>query len=155
MKAKIIHKVKIVLIVLHVFIGVGALAGGLAAMTSPLTPMGMSAELYLKGSPFKDFFIPGLILFGVIGIGNLIGALCLGIKVKWSEYISGVCAGALVIWIIVQCIILKTVVFLHVLYFGLGAMQGILVLVLLWDKRLFPVNILLEIWDWMIVHKDR
>lgn len=50
------------LFILHLFVGIGAVSGGLAAITNPTEPLGASVEL-LKNSPFKDYLIPGIILF--------------------------------------------------------------------------------------------
>lgn len=133
------------LIILHLLVGIGALAGGLAAITNPRAPMGISAPEALKNSPFNDFLIPGIILFSVIGLGNLFSALSLVLKIRFKEYISGTFACALIIWIIVQCIMLRSIVFLHVLFFMIGIVQGILVCILLLQERLFPANIILQI----------
>jgi hypothetical protein len=90
---------KRILIILHLFVGVGAMAGGFSAISNPQSPMGISTEI-LKNSPFPDFLIPGLLLFGVIGVGNII---CAGFAIKgpwYYPYISGVFGGALMVWII-------------------------------------------------------
>jgi len=55
--------------------GPGALAGGAAAIIDPYNPFGVNADALLRHSPFTDFLIPGLLLFGVIGLGNLFAAL--------------------------------------------------------------------------------
>jgi len=111
--------VKRLLVVLHVIVGVGGLAGGYNAIAHPMAPMGASVEL-LKNSPFTDFLIPGLILFSIIGVGNLISAVLFLKKLPYQGYISSVFSWALVIWIIVQCMMIQAVVFLHVLFFIIG-----------------------------------
>lgn len=140
--------VKRALIILHIIVGVGALAGGFATITNPKAPMGMSETEVLgmlRNSPFTDFLIPGILLFTVIGLGNLLSAIGLGCKMKFKEYISGIFACGLMIWIIVQCIMLRDIVFLHVLFFAIGAVQGILASILLFHQRLFPTDIILRI----------
>jgi hypothetical protein len=60
---------------LEVFLSVGALGGGIALVVGSrgeIIPLPLSA---LNGSPFKTYFVPGLILFGVIGLGPLLAAL--------------------------------------------------------------------------------
>ena len=135
---KMIHRA---LILLHLFVGIGAMAGGLAAITNPNSPMGMPVDA-LKNSPFSNFPIPGLFLFGFIGLGNIFGALMFRFKSRFQGYISGLLGGVLVLWIIIQCIMLWSVVSLHVIFFVIGLMQGGLSLVLLFDKNMFPFNIL-------------
>ncbi len=134
------------LLALHWFVGIGALGGGLAAITNPTNPMGMPAEV-LRNSPFHDFLIPGIILFVVIGLGNLLGALMFRFRSKYQGYISSVFSWALVIWIVVQCIMLLNINILHVIFFAIGLVQAALSAVLLFEQRLFPANIVLNLYD--------
>ena len=136
--------VRILLISLHVFVGLGGVAGGLGAILNPQAPMGATVEM-LKNSPFTDFLIPGLFLFVVIGLGNLTAAGMFLLKLKVQGYISGCIAGALAAWIVVQCLMIQAVVFLHVLFFCIGVVQGLLSLVLLAEHRLFPTDVLLKL----------
>ncbi len=132
------------LLILHVLVGVGAISGGLAAITNPEAPLGAPVEI-LKYSPFSNFLIPGILLFTVIGLGNLFGAVMFLTKTKYQGYISSVFSWALVIWIVVQCIMLQSVVLLHVLFFVIGLVQAFLSLILMFEQRLFPTNIVLNI----------
>ncbi|MGI6114036.1 MAG: hypothetical protein ACOYEJ_07910 [Mahellales bacterium] len=129
------------LFILHLFVGIGAVSGGLAAITNPNEPLGASVEL-LKNSPFKDYLIPGIILFTVIGLGNIISALMLRFMPRIQGYISSVFSWALVIWIIVQCLMLDSIIFLHVLFFIIGVIQGLLSMKILFAQNLFPANII-------------
>ena len=52
-------KAKSLLLALHVFVGIGALAGGLAAITNPNNPIGVTVDI-LENSPLAIFSIPGL-----------------------------------------------------------------------------------------------
>jgi hypothetical protein len=128
---------------LHVFVGIGGMMGGLAAITNPMGPFGMPVEI-LKNSPFSNFLIPGIILFTVIGLGNVISAFMFHFNSKFQGYISSVFSWALVIWIIIQCIMLNSVVFLHGLFFTIGLIQAILSMIILFEKRLFPANLILN-----------
>jgi len=121
---------------IHFFMGVGAMAGGLGAVLNPTEPMGMSTEALQKG-PFSDFLIPGLFLFLVIGVGNMIAGVIVKKDHKFWPYLSGALGAILVSWIVIQCIILQSVVSLHVIFFGIGCIQGLLALYYIWDKKLF------------------
>lgn len=127
---------------LHVFVGIGAILGGGAAILNPLEPLGMPVDP-LKNSPFSNYLIPGIILFFVLGLGNIISALTFYFRSKFQGYISSIFSWALVIWIVVQCIMLNDVVFLHVLFFIIGLIQASLSIILLFQQRLFPTNIIL------------
>ncbi|MDD7793617.1 hypothetical protein [Clostridium sp. 'White wine YQ'] len=134
------------LLALHLFVGIGAMAGGLAAILNPQSPMGVPTEA-LKYSPFTDFLIPGLTLFTVIGLGNILCVALFLFKTKVQGYISGVISFALIFWIIIQCIMLNDVVFLHVLFFGIGVVQAFLSLAILFERRQFPTNILIDLYS--------
>ena len=144
MKENIRKKVYRLLSILHSFVGIGAMGGGMMAILNPKAPGGMPSEALIN-SPFRDFLIPGIILFTVIGLGNIICVLSIRLHSKYQGYISSIISWALVIWIIVQCFMLQAIVSLHVIFFIIGLMQAFLSFVILFAQRLFPVNIILEI----------
>lgn len=129
------------LAILHFFVGVGALFGGAAAILNPVDPLGVPAEL-LDSSPFSNYFIPGLILFIVIGIGSMISGFTAISKSKYQGYYSSVSSWALMIWIVVQCLMIRAVAFPHVLFFLIGLAGAVLALTILYDKRQFPANLI-------------
>jgi hypothetical protein len=131
------------LFALHAFVGIGGMAGGMAAITNPQAPLGAPVEL-LKNSPFSNFLIPGIILFTIIGVGNVISALTIHFKSTYQAYVSSVFSSALVIWIVVQCIMLNAVAFLHVLFFIIGLVQVVLSGIIIFKQRLFPSNLILN-----------
>lgn len=139
-RMKIIYRI---LFILHVLVGLGAMGGGMMAILNPQGPGGMAVDS-LKNSPFSNFLIPGIILFTIIGLGNIFSAITLFFKSRFQGYISSVFGWALVIWIIVQCIMLNIVVHLHVIFFIIGLVQAILSMIILFENRLFPVNIILN-----------
>ncbi len=136
-------KLKSLLLVLHVFVGVGALAEGLAAITNPDNPMGVTVEA-LENSPFNNFLIPGIILFTIIGVGNIVSAITLRLDFKLQGYVSSIFSWALVIWIVVQCIMLNDIVSLHVIFFVIGLVQAVISATILFKKRQFPTNLVLD-----------
>ena len=136
--------VRWLLLALHGFVGIGALAGGLAAITNPNEPLGISVEA-LKNSPFSNFLIPGIILFTIIGIGNVVSAITLGYDFKFQGYISSIFSWALVIWIVVQCIMLQEIMLLHIIFFAIGLVETILSAIILFKQRLFPVDLILNL----------
>jgi hypothetical protein len=139
----IVRIVRRLLLVLHGFVGIGALAGGLAAITNPNEPLGVTVEA-LKNSPFSNFLIPGIILFGIIGIGNIVSAITLGFNFRFQGYISSIFSWALVIWIVVQCIMLGEIVPLHIIFFVIGLVEAILSAIILFKRRPFPAGLILN-----------
>ncbi|MTI48935.1 MAG: hypothetical protein FH761_13915 [Firmicutes bacterium] len=132
-----------ILFVLHIFVGVGALFGGLMTILNPYDPLGMSVE-YLKYSPFKSYLIPGIILFTIIGVGNIVSAIIMRLRLKYQAYTSNTFSWALVIWIVVQCIMLNAVSFIHIIYFVIGLVEGIISISILFEHELFPANLILK-----------
>jgi len=139
---KIVYRL---LFALHLFVGLGAMGGGMMAILNPQGPVGMTTDA-LKNSPFSNFLIPGIILFTVIGLGNIFSAIIFLFKSRFQGYISSVFSWALVIWIIVQCIMLNTVVSLHVIFFIIGLVQATLSMIILFEHHLFPANLILNVY---------
>jgi hypothetical protein len=135
-----------ILFSLHIFVGLGALVGGTGAILEPNNPLGISSEV-LQGSPFTSFLIPGIILFTVIGLGNLSAALLLKKDATLKGYLSSIVSWGLVIWIMVQCIILNTVEIIHGFYFFIGIIQAFLSLKILYEKDQFPINIVKKVFN--------
>jgi len=129
---------------LHLFVGIGAMGGGMMAILFPEGPGGMPVDA-LNNSPFQDYLIPGIILFAVIGLGNVFCALTMLLKSKYQGYISSIFSWALVFWIIVQCIMLRIVASLHVIYLMIGLVQALLSAILLFAQHLFPTGIILTV----------
>lgn len=115
------------LIVSLVFIGiVGAISGALFILSPDGQLMGMSPD-FLTGSPFKNFLVPGIILFLLIGAFPLIGAWGLLKKpgwrwanavnicrrYHWSWTASWAVGVIILIWLIVQTAMLGYIFFLQ------------------------------------------
>lgn len=133
------------LFALQLFVGIGAIGGGLMAILNPQGPGGMPADA-LKNSPFNNYLIPGIILFSVIGLGSIFSSVIIYFRLKFTGYISSIFSWALVIWIVVQCIMLNAIASLHVIFFIIGLVEAALSAVILFEQRLFPANIILNLY---------
>jgi len=72
------------LIVLLFFLGIGGIISGAMLFLSPQGKLlGMSTDL-LKGSPFPDFLIPGIILFLFVGVFQTFVAYGLLTRSVWK-----------------------------------------------------------------------
>jgi len=105
---------------LEVFLGFGALFGGGALILAPDGHLlGMPVKL-LAGSPFPSFLVPGIILFGLIGVAPLMAA---AITLRRQELapLAPVAVGLTLIgWVAVEMVVLA----------GLGSLAWTLYLVL-------------------------
>jgi hypothetical protein len=112
-------------IVLESVLGVGAIFGGLALMVGPhgeILPLPVSA---LAGSPFASYFVPGAVLFTVLGLGSL-GAVVLAWRRHPLAPFGAFAIGAvLLIWLSVEVAIVgySNHPPLQALYVGLGVVM--------------------------------
>lgn len=116
----------LVLGVLQGLIGVGAVSGGLLFIIDPTGKMlGIPPEL-LQGSPFPDYFIPGLFLFLVNGLGSLLGGSLTLLRYRHAGELAIALGIILMAWIVIQVLIINHVHWLHYLYFALGLLELVL-----------------------------
>jgi hypothetical protein len=93
-------------VVLEIFLSIGALGGGLVLMIAPrgeIMPLPLSA---LAGSPFDTYFVPGLILFSVLGFGPLIAARLAWLQHPLAPTAAFVVGAGLLIWVAVEVAII-------------------------------------------------
>ena len=117
--------------VLQVFIGIGAVAGGVALALDPSgESLGMPLEL-LEETPFATFLIPGIVLFAVNGMGSLTGAIASFARHRYAGHAAIALGAFLIAWILVQVYWFAGFHWLHWLYLGLGIVE----LALGWSVR--------------------
>jgi SNF family Na+-dependent transporter len=123
-----------ILVVLLFFLGMGAIFGGTVFIISPSGELfGMPLSM-LNNSPFKNFLIPGIILFLVLGLAPVAIAIALIKKpvnkvleafnlykdMHWAWTYTIYIAFALIIWIQIQMMIIQAVDWLHTFYMFLA-----------------------------------
>jgi len=108
---------------LQVFTGIGALGGGWVLWRDPSgAVMGLSVGMLL-GSPFRDYRLPGLVLFLLVGVGHLMAATS-GLA-GWRY--AGVLGAAVGLWL--ECFIVgewfwvSEQSWLQPVFFTLGALE--------------------------------
>lgn len=131
------------LIILHFFLGIGALFGGGALILSPNGALLKMPLNLLRSSPFDSFLIPGLILFTVLGLLPLFTAYSLGREksvkaatkislykeVYWGWNFSLYIGFILIIWIAIEMYLIQAVALIHVIYLFWGlAIQAVTLL---------------------------
>ena len=91
---------------LEVVLSIGALAGGLILIIAPrgeILPLPLSA---LAGSPFDTYFVPGLILFGVLGFGPLVASRLAWLRHPLAPTAAFIVGAGLLIWVAVEIAII-------------------------------------------------
>ena len=105
---------------LLVVLGVMALAGGAALVSKPDGSVMQMPVRWLSGSPFPDFFVPGLILGGLFGLGSLAVAVFSLRCWRIAPFLAFAIGCGQMIWIAVELAIIREVSILHPICFGIG-----------------------------------
>jgi len=101
-----------------IWLGIGALAGGIALVTRPDGGSMQFDTAILAGSPFSDFLVPGLILGLLFGVGSLAVAT-MGLRHQpLAPFLAFGIGCAQMTWIVIQLSIIKELSFLHPLMFA-------------------------------------
>jgi hypothetical protein len=121
------NRLRTILGILQVVIGVGAVPAGISMILDPTgTGLGMSTSM-LAGSPFPTFLIPGMVLLLVNGIGSLIGGVLTFTAHQRASLVAIGLGAFLIAWIVVQVLSLGPPLhWLQVMYFVLGGVELIL-----------------------------
>ena len=113
--------------ILQLFVGIGGIGGGIGLLSDPTGGnIGMPME-FLETTPFSDFLIPGLVLFAVNGVGQLVGGvMTLAAKRRYPE-VATAFGVFLMVWIVAQVWWIGLLHWLQPLYFCLGGIELMLV----------------------------
>ena len=112
--------------ILQLLIGLGAVAGGVGLISG-----GLEFPLeWLSRSPFKSYFIPGIVLLTVNGIGSLAGGIASLKRYRCAGEIAAALGLFLALWIVIQVYWIGGIHWLHILYFVLGVVESLLGLLL-------------------------
>jgi hypothetical protein len=120
-------------VALELLTGALALPVGWSFIVDP-TGSGFGAPLpWIEQSIFGDYFVPGLYLFAMNGIGMLVLA-GLTLTRHWSApWLTGVLGVGMIIWIVVQLVILPATMFLQWIFLATGFALGFIAL--FWLRR--------------------
>jgi hypothetical protein len=122
--------------VIQLIVAIGAIPAGYLFLIEPDgSKMGMTVDVLSK-SPFKNFFIPGLFLFSINGILNLVCSFLSFYKYKYAS-LTGIALGSvLTIWVSVQVYFIGLIYFLQPTYFLVGLAEIALSIFMLKSERM-------------------
>ena len=90
------------------FLAVAALGGGWGLMNPAPDGSGLGMSVsWLEGSPFTSYVIPGLILFGVFGVGSLVTVVAGLLRSSVAPYFAFALGVGQMIWIVVETVIMS------------------------------------------------
>jgi hypothetical protein len=111
--------------VILILVAINALGGGYYGMAGA---MNIPVE-WLDGSPFSDYFIPGLFLFIVIGGSTLISGIAVFRRLRIARKAAFFCGIVILLWIAVQISIIGYVSWMQ----PTTTVAAILILILAWQ----------------------
>lgn len=115
-----IKALRIFTIILLAFNGLSAVAGGGVLILDPTGhTIGMPLSL-LHHSPFKNFLLPGILLFVFDGFLSLLILLAVIREFGLYHFMISLQGLVSLIWIITQVIMIRAAVSLHYIYGGIG-----------------------------------
>lgn len=100
------------------FVALNAFGGGLYGMHGA----DEVPESWLDGTVFHSYFIPGLILFLVVGGSCLITSIMVFGKHRFAQRSAFICAAVILLWIFVQLKVIGFVSWLQPFIAGLGVL---------------------------------
>lgn len=123
---------RIILLVISLFVGIGALFGGTAMLIKPDgSILHMESMLpYFEVLPFsevlfQDYIFSGIMLILVNGVSNIIASIFVIKKKKIGHVLGTIFGFTLMLWIIIQFVMFPMNA-LDIIYFALGVLQLII-----------------------------
>jgi len=108
---------------LQFFVAIGALIVGVMFMLEPSGRLVEAPLDMLKATPFSSYFVPGLVLFCINGLGQAAA----GYLTLRRHRLAGICGGVfglgLIIWIFVQVTLIGGGHVLQNIYFTFGVAE--------------------------------
>lgn len=94
-------------------IGLSALSAGYLFMKDPSGAVIGLTTAYLRNSPFNNYWVPGIVLFTMNGVMNVLAILSLLLKYKYYAQFILVQGLLLIGWIVIQIFMVRDFNFLH------------------------------------------
>lgn len=112
--------VRVIALIVLPFLALSSCVGGIPMILDPSGGILKMPLSVLAHSPFRNFLIPGLTLLTANGVLSAIVAVLVMRKVQSSGVLVCLQGCVLFGWITVQVIMLRAVVWLHFLYWGIA-----------------------------------
>jgi hypothetical protein len=109
--------------IIQFFVGVSAAVSGALMMIIPSGALFQLPPDMLKNTPFHDFLIPGIILFFINGVGQIVAGFLSMRKHPKAGFTGAVFGMGLMIWIFVQVNMIGGGHILQYSYFMLGLLE--------------------------------
>ncbi len=115
--------IRIIQSLAQLFVGISAAICGVLLFADPIGAIFRFPPHTLDATPFTDFTIPGIILFLVNGVGQLVAAVLTLRHHRRAGLVGAIFGLGLMIWIFVQVNMIGGRDLLQYSYFGLGVIE--------------------------------
>jgi hypothetical protein len=109
--------------ILQILVGLSAAVSGALLVLEPSGAFLKTTPEVLRGSPFHDFLAPGIILFVVNGVCQIVAGILTLRRHAAAGFVGSVFGLALMIWIFVQVNMIGGGYILQYTYFALGVAE--------------------------------
>ncbi|UCE82189.1 MAG: hypothetical protein JSV47_10750 [Deltaproteobacteria bacterium] len=108
---------------LQIFIGLTAIAGGFGLVSDPSgTKMNIPLD-WLRDSPFTNYFVPGLVLLIVNGVGNFFAGIATFLRNRYAGTMAVAFGTFLMLFILIEVEFIGLRTLLQPLYLILGLIE--------------------------------
>lgn len=108
--------------------GIAAIPVGLMFMLDPSGgTIGLTSG-WIEATPFGSYFVPGLYLLAVNGLGMLLLAVLIVLRHWSAPWLTAILGVGLIIWILVQLAVLPERMVLQWIFLGTGLLLGLVAL---------------------------
>ena len=114
---------RIVVIIIQAFFALSAIPCGLFLMVAPDGHLLQLPLQVLTNAPFRDFFWPGAILLGLLGLGHMIALVLAVRRTDLAQRAAQVMGLGAIIWIVVQVIMTDPFHTWQLIIDGLGLVE--------------------------------
>ena len=109
---------KDIILTLLSFNAVTAVGGGIMLMTGGIKP----PSAWLQNTAFASYFIPGLILAGMVGGSALLAAVAFAVNRHYAAVMAMLSGFILCAWVINEVAVIQTYSWLQLAYLALGGL---------------------------------
>ncbi len=116
--------------IIQFLVALGALIAGVLMMIDPSGAVFQFPPDTLKNTPFDTFLVPGIILFAINGVGQLIAGILTIRRHPLSPLVGAIFGFGLMIWIFVQVNMIGGGYTVQYVYFFIGVVETALAFLL-------------------------
>ena len=120
---------RLTLVALLAFVGLGGIFGGVQMLADPYGPMGMSTQMMAR-TPFDSFVVPGVLLLLLVGVPPLL--LAVAFLTRSHPHPGWVVAFGvgLMAWVVIQWVVVDAWLWLQPAILGVGFVTAVVAAVL-------------------------